>query len=222
MRMTLATTALATFALSGAAFAQTMATAGTDLNIRSGPGVQHEVTGSIRNGDEVSVNGCIDSVNWCEVVYNGQTGWAYGDYLTTQVGEEIQPLYPNRQEVGVTIIEAPAQEGGNGQDAAVGSVTGAAMGALVGGPIGAVAGAALGGAAGSAAAPEPAPEIRTYITNNTVDPVILEGEVVVGAGVPENVPLYDVTDYPDYRYATINGQNVLVDPTSRQIVYIYR
>lgn len=222
MRTLIATTILTAATLSGTAFAETMATAGTDLNIRSGPGVQHEVTGVIKGGDEVTVTGCIDSANWCEVAYDGQTGWAYGDYLTAKLGDEVQPLYPHRQEIGVTIIESPADDGTAGQDTAVGGATGAAMGALIGGPVGAVAGAAIGGGAAAAAQPEPAPEIRTYVTGNAVDPVILDGEVVIGAGVPEAVTLHDVPEYPDYRYALINGQYVLVNPTDRQIVYIYR
>lgn len=222
MRTLVASTALAALTLSGAAFAETMATAGTDLNIRSGPGVQHEVTGVIKGGDEVSVNGCIDSANWCEVSANGQTGWAYGDYLTAKVGEEIQPLYPNRQTIGVTVIETPAEDANAGQNTAVGGATGAAMGALIAGPLGAVAGAAIGGGAAAAAQPEPAPEVQTYVTTNAVDPVVLDGEVVIGAGVPEAVTLHDVPDYPDYRYALINGQYVLVNPSDRQIVYIYR
>lgn len=219
MRM-FTTTALLAVTFSGAAFAQTMATAGTDLNVRSGPGVQHQVIGVIGNGAEVSVAGCIEGVNWCEVSSGDQAGWAYGDYLTTKIGDEIQPLYPNRQQVGVTIIEAPTTDTPAGQDTAVAGTTGAVIGALIAGPIGAVAGAAIGGAAG--ASTEPAPEVRTYITTNVVEPVMLDGEVVVGAGVPETVTLYDVAEYPDYRYATINGQDVLIDPVTRQVVYIYR
>lgn len=222
MRTLFATTALVASTLSGAAFAETMATAGTDLNIRSGPGVQHEVTGVIKGGDEVGVTGCIESANWCEVSYDGQTGWAYGDYLTAKLGDQVQPLYPNRQEIGVTVIEQPQGDGTAAQDTAVGGATGAAMGALIGGPVGAVAGAAIGGGAAAAAQPDPAPEVRTYVTSNPVDPVMLDGEVVIGAGVPEAVMLHDVPEYPDFRYATINGQEVLVNPTDRQIVYIYR
>lgn len=222
MRQLIATTALAAATLAGAASAQTMATAGTDLNIRSGPGVQHEIVGVIPGGDEVTVNGCIESANWCEVAHAGHTGWAYGDYLTAQMGEAVQPLYPNRQQIGVTVIEQPAETADAGQNTAVGGATGAAVGALVGGPIGAVAGAAIGGTAAAAAQPEPAPEVRTYVTTNAVDPVLLDGEVVIGAGVPDVVTLHDVPEYPDYRYALINGQYVLVNPTDRQIVYIYR
>ena len=49
----------------------------------------------------------------------------------------------------------------------------------------------------------------------------LEGEVVVGATVPESVTLSVVPDY-DYRYVYINGQRALVDPGTRQIVYVIR
>lgn len=222
MKQMIAATALATIAMSGAGIAQTMATAGTDLNVRSGPGVQHEVVGAIKNGAEVSVAGCIESANWCEVTSGELSGWAYGDYLTVKAGDEIQPLYPNRQTIGVTVIEQPEADPSQEQNTAVGGLGGAAMGALIGGPVGAIAGAAIGGTAGSVATEEPAPEVTTYVTSNAVDPVLLEGEVVTGAGIPENVTLYDIPEQPDYRYAQINGQTVLVNPTDRKIVYIYR
>lgn len=220
MRKLFATTALVATAISGAAMAETMATASTDLNIRSGPGAQHEVTGVIKGGDEVTVQGCLDAANWCEVKYGDASGWAYGDYLTAKMGDEAKPVYPNRAEMGVTVVEAPATEGNSGTDAAVGAGTGAAMGALIGGPVGAVAGAIIGGAAGGAADPDPA--VTTYVTENPADPVMLEGEVVRGAGIPENVTLHEIPDHSDYSYARINGQTVLVNPSDRQIVYIYR
>ena len=222
MRKLLATTTLAALTLAGAASAETMATAGTDLNLRSGPQSTAEIIGVIANGDEVAVNGCIESANWCEVTYKDQKGWAYGDYLTAKVGDKIEPLYPNRQTVGVTVIEAPAAEtaGQNAADAAVGGAAGAAVGALVGGPVGAVVGAAIGGS--SAAAAEPPAEVQTYITANPQDPVVLDGEVVVGAGIPDTVTLYDIPDQPDYKYVTVNGQTVLVNPADRKIVHIYR
>lgn len=222
MRKLFMTSAVAAISLSGAAMAQTTATASTDLNVRSGPGVQHDVIGAIMAGNEVEVRGCIDSANWCEVSSGEMEGWSYGDYLNVMAGDEVVSLYPNRETVGVTIIEAPAQADNTGQNAAVGSLGGAAMGALIGGPIGAVAGAAIGGASGAAATVEPTPEVTTYVTTNTVEPVYLEGEVVLGAGLPETVEVYEIPAQPEYRYAQINGQTVLVDPNDRQIVYIYR
>lgn len=232
MRTLFATTTIAALTMAGAAFAQTAepalspsgapttATAATDLNLRSGPQSTASILGVIANGDEVSVAGCIETANWCQVTYNGQEGWAYGDYLTAQVGNEPQPLYENRQTVGVPVIEAPAQNPVEGQNTAVGAAGGAAMGAVVGGPVGALVGAALGGTAGNVATPEPPPEVRTYITANPQQPVILDGEVVVGAGIPETVTLYEVPGQ-SYRYVVVNDLPVLVND-ERRIVYVYR
>ncbi|MDO5657787.1 MAG: DUF1236 domain-containing protein [Paracoccus sp. (in: a-proteobacteria)] len=222
MRKLLTATAVAALGFAGAASADTAAVAGTDLNLREGPGVWHDVVGVITGGDDVSVKGCIADANWCEVTYGELTGWAYGDYLAAKVGEEFQPLYPNREEVGVAVIEAPAVDPAReGQNTAVGAGTGAAMGALIAGPLGAVVGGAIGGTAGHAAT-EPEPAVITYIEANPQEPVILDGEVVVGAGIPAEVTLYEIPDYAQYRYVVINNQPVLVDPESRQIVYIYR
>ncbi len=215
-------TTLVTIMISGTAFAQTSATVSTDLNVRSGPGVQHEVVGAISTDADVLVEGCIESANWCKVNSGDLQGWAYGDYLNVKAGDQVVSLYPNRETVGVAVIEAPAEESGAGQDVAVGSVGGAAMGALIGGPVGAVAGAAIGGTSASVANVEPTEEVTTYVTTNTVDPVYVEGEVVVGAGVPETVTIYDIPEQPDYRYAEINGQTVLINPENRNIVYIFR
>lgn len=242
MRKLLATTTLAALTVAGAASAQTAApaatatdaapavaapaaapttaTAATDLNLRSGPQSTAPILGVIASGDEVSVAGCIESANWCQVTYKDQQGWAYGDYLTAQVGEQPQPLYPNREAIGVTVVETPAQNPVEGQNTAVGAAGGAAMGAVVGGPVGALVGAALGGTAGNVATPEPPPEVRTYITANPQQPVILDGEVVVGAGIPESVTLYEIPGQ-SYRYVVVNDLPVLVND-ERRIVYVYR
>jgi hypothetical protein len=79
--------------------------------------------------------------------------------------------------------------------------------------------AAVGGTAGAAA--EPPAEVRTYVTSNKVDPIYLDGEVVVGAGLPETVELREIPDY-EHRYVYLNGQPVLVEPGSRKIVYVIR
>lgn len=224
MRKLFASTALVAMTVAGAASAETAATAATDLNLRAEPQSTAQILGVIANGDEVKVAGCIESANWCQVSYKDQQGWAYGDYLTTKVGDKVEPLYPNRQAVGVTVVEAPAVDPSRQtQDAAVGAGTGAAVGAVVGGPVGALVGAAIGG--GVATAPpavEPAPEVRTYITENPQEAVILDGEVVVGAGIPDSVTLYEIPNQPDYRYVVVNNQPVLVNPTDRRIVYVYR
>ena len=55
------------------------ATAQTDLNVRSGPGTQYPVVGSIQSGETVDAGGCTGS--WCQVNFNGGAGYASSRYL---------------------------------------------------------------------------------------------------------------------------------------------
>jgi hypothetical protein len=65
----------------------------------------------------------------------------------------------------------------------------------------------------------PAPEVVSFVTQQTVEPVLVNGEVMVGAALPEAVPVYPVPASP-YVYAYVNGQRVLVEPAARRIVYV--
>ena len=55
------------------------ATAQTDLNVRSGPGTQYQVVGSIQDGETVDVGSCTGS--WCRVSFSGGSGYASRRYL---------------------------------------------------------------------------------------------------------------------------------------------
>jgi uncharacterized protein YraI len=200
---------------SGAASALESA-ATTDLNLRSGPGPNYAVAGVIPAGTAVDVAGCLEAANWCQVVYNGQTGWSYGDYLTTTVGSEPVYLTVDRARTQVkTIVHEDTGE----QSAAVVGSMGAVAGALIAGPGGAAVGAVTGAAAGGMA--DPGETVTTYVTENPVDYVFLDGEVVAGAGVPEAVVLYPVPD-TQYTYAYINGVPVVINPVDRRVVQIVR
>ncbi|MBA3449249.1 MAG: DUF1236 domain-containing protein [Pseudaminobacter sp.] len=209
----------ALFAMSAAAFAQTAVTATTDLNVRAGPSSQHPVIGVLAAGQSTTLNGCLQDSKWCTIDEAGGQGWVYSDYLTSDFGGQ-QVVLTERPADSVQIVTAPD---GGAEGAVVGGATGAIAGAIIGGPIGAAvggaAGVALGGATGAAA--EPSAEVRTYISSNQVDPVYLDGEVVVGAGLPETVELREIPDY-EYRYVNVNGQPVLVEPGTRRIVYVMR
>lgn len=67
----------------------------------------------------------------------------------------------------------------------------------------------------------PPPPVQTYVLENRRDPVFLEGEVVVGAALPETVELFPVPR-SEYRYAYVNQVPVLVEPGTRRVVYVYR
>ncbi|MBO6718735.1 MAG: DUF1236 domain-containing protein [Rhizobiaceae bacterium] len=212
--------AAAALLMAGAAHAQTMVTATSDLNIRSGPGPHHPVVGVIAVDGQADLEGCLQASKWCRVSYNGTQGWAYSDYLIAEYSGRDMVVAQRPAEVEIPVVE---YEDETGTGAAVGATGGAVAGAIIGGPIGAavggVAGANLGAA--TAIAIDPPQQTRSYILENEVEPVYLEGEVVIGAGVPEPVRLYEIPDY-EYRYAYVNGQPVIVEPTDRRIVYIVR
>lgn len=215
------TTLLAATLVSSAALAQTplaggQASAFTDLNLRAGPGVGYPIVGVIPANTPVTVAGCLAEESWCRVTLAGAEGWASGDYLTTVVGDAPLAIYPNRDKV---TVETLTYEGDTAGNAAAGGTLGAITGAVLGGPVGAAVGGALGAATGAATTPEGS--VTTYVLENPQNQTYLDGEVVVGATLPEVVPLNPVPD-SGYSYAYVNGVPVLVDPAGRQVVYIVR
>jgi uncharacterized protein YraI len=198
--------------------AQTTAEATTALNLRAGPGPSAEIVSVIPAQGQVTVDACLDTESWCQVTFEGTSGWAYGDYLTIRPEGSAEPvvLYENRERVTIRTV---TREDTAGEAALTGGTIGAIAGSLVGGP----AGAAIGGVAGATFAADAAPDeqVTTYVRTNPVEQVYLDGEVVVGAGLPEAVELRQVPD-SQYVYAYVNGVPVLVDADSRQVVYILR
>lgn len=220
MKNALAKTILATTAgllMTGTALAQTAtATATTDLNIRSGPGPQFETVGVIASGDSATVTGCVADSMWCEIDYDGTMGYAYSDYLTVAAQAQGEPIVLTERPPELVGVAEPST---TANSTVTGAAGGAIAGALIGGPVGAAIGAGLGATAGVVV--DPPESARTYVTSNPMEPVYLEGEVVVGAQVPDTVTAEAIPDY-EYDYVYINGQPVLIDPASREIVYVFR
>lgn len=111
-----------------------------------------------------------------------------------------------------------------GSNATTGAAGGAVAGAVVGGPVGAAVGGVAGAAVGAALTPDESTRVREYVVTQRRPSVRVRDEVVVGYQVPRRVRLYQVP--PDvglttsYEYTVINDRPVLVDPASRQVVYI--
>jgi uncharacterized protein YraI len=214
-RFIVGTTVLSLLTASAAA-AQVTATATTDLNFRADPNGQAEIIDVIASGDAVDVLRCAEEANWCEVSHEGQTGWVYSEYLTSE--HEGAPVIvaenPSVLSVETVVIEK------NELEPVLGLGTmGAIAGGIVGGPAGAAAGAVLGSGAGSMV--EVKPEVVSYVREHPVEPVYLNGEVVVGATVPQEVVLTPVPD-ANYEYLYVNGVPAVVDPANRTIVTIVR
>jgi uncharacterized protein YraI len=192
--------AMAAAVLSLPAAAATLASATTALNIRSGPGPQYAVTGAIPARGQATITGCVQGSLWCAVSYNGMRGWVYSQYLSaTLTGRSLAVV-----NVPAVTYAAPVETVGSAVAQPVVS------GTLVEGP--------------PAAAPlslSPPPAVGSYVISHPVAPVYLNGEVVEGAGLPDTVGLAPVPG-SDYDYAYVNSVPVLVAPSTRQVVYVYR
>ncbi len=207
--------AAATLAMASPAFAIS-GTANADLPLRSGPGPMHNIIGTVDRNTIVEVEGCVETGTWCQVNANGHRGWVWGANVTAQQGGQTVVVTQQRQALQVPVVTYQEQRA---QVPAAGAGTGAIAGALLGGPIGAVIGGIAGLTAGAVV--DPPGEVKTYVTTNKVDPVYLEGEVVVGSALPTNVKVYEIPNYPN-KYAYVNGRTVLVEPGTNKIVYVYR
>lgn len=199
---------------SGAALAETSAKAMTDLNLRAGPGPMFKIVDVIEADETVTVTGCVETADWCKVVLEDQEGWSYAPYLKVE-GTEA-PLEEVAKAQSVAVVEFTDK---SDEAALVSGGIGAIAGALIAGPAGAVAGGVLGGVAGDLAVK---PEVKVYAAEHPVEPVILNGEVVVGAKVPNDVTVYEMPEFAEYAYLNVNGDTVIIDSDTRKIVDILR
>ncbi len=171
-----------------------------NLNVRSGPGFQYPVVNKIAANVPVEITGCVSDYSWCAVALpGGVTGWASAPYLVTKATGQPKNSQVAGAALGIPVI-VPVNTGSNVV------ATPPPVGAMV--PVTTVV-----------APIAPAPNVVTFVTRQTVAPVIVNGEVMIGAALPAAAPTYDIPA-SDYDFAYVNGQRVLVDPTGRRIVYV--
>jgi len=196
------------------------ATATTDLNVRSGPGPVYPVVGMIDADATANINGCVADMTWCSVNVGGVDGWAFAEYLRVDADGDGDAINVENNGDAVDVVVLEYDEASPEAQAAAGAGVGAVIGGLIAGPVGAAAGAVLGAATSDQAQPDQ--RIIAYVDENPLDPVYLDGEVVVGATVPETVEVYALPDDANFAYLNINGQTVLVDRSDRGIVRVIR
>jgi uncharacterized protein YraI len=188
--------------IAGSALAVTAYSPTGHLNVRSGPGFQYPVVAQMAPNEPAAVTGCIASYTWCGVAIGEVTGWASAEYLVTDAGGKLTNLQVSGAQLGIPIV-LPA-----GVSAVVATP-----------PVGAMV--AVPPTVGVVEPILPAPEILSYVTQQAVEPVLVDGEVMIGATLPAAVPVYPIPASP-YVYSYVNGQRVLVEPTARRIVYVVR
>jgi len=191
-------------ALPTVASAAVVASAITPLNVRSGPGPQFSVVGAIPDRGRATIIGCIQGSLWCQIRYNGKQGWAYSKYLTASLSGRSLVVSEDLTRFPAATYQAPA--------VTVGSAT----------PQPVITGTLVEPSnTGAPLVLAPPQAVRNYIVEHPAQPVYLNGEVVLGAGLPTDVALAPVPGY-QYQYAYVNGVPVLVEPQTREVTYVYR
>lgn len=225
MKRILFTAALASFALVGAAQAQTIGTATTDLNLRAGPGPEQPVIGLIKARRSAQILGCVEGSLWCQVQYRGQQGWAYSQYMALRAGGGVIVVREPANIAGVPVISyntygyATPTYRPDVVPVASAITSGAFVGSRGAGAIGASNQTVYASTYLPPVTPPPA--VGSYVTANAAPSFTYPGEVVVGAGLPQTLILNNVPDYR-YQYVYVNDTPVLVDPATRRIVYVFR
>ncbi len=123
---------------------------------------------------------------------------------------------PDGSTTTTTVTEHKDNNGTKG-----GAVGGAIAGAVVAGPIGAVVGGIAGATIGHTVAPPK--EVQTYVTTQTAptEPSAYSGPVTVGKPIDGDVAWQGVPDYPKYSWAYMNGQRVVIDNDTHNVVAVY-
>lgn len=203
------------------ALAQVSATAATNLNMRVGPSSNQQVLGVIPAAGEVTVLGCQEVGSWCQVDFQGNQGWVHGSYLNAIAQEQQQVVVVENGERLLFSAEPsqPSDPAFQGANAAFGAAGGAYVAsALIGGPAAIIVGGLLGASALGSGELDPA---VSYVQANPVDPMSMEGEVIVGAGIPQGVEIVTIPG-TNYGYLNANGSPVIIDQNSRRIVEVAR
>lgn len=195
-------------ALAGTAQAQTIGTATTALNIRSGPGPEQPVIGHMKARQRAQILGCVEGSLWCQVQFRGRQGWAYSQYMSLQAGSGRIVIV--REPVNVVYGYAPTYQPDMPLAPLAAAITSGARAIGATEPV----------VYASTYAPPPR-AVSTYVTNNAVNSFVYDGNVMVGASLPQTVVLNNVPDYR-YQYVYVNDTPVLVDPATRRIVYVFR
>lgn len=202
------------------ALAATDATAVTDLNLRAGPGPAAEIISVIPGEAMVSVSECASNSQWCKVSYEGKEGWAYGAYLNAPMEGSADPVavYDNREALKIQTVTVEDKEAEVGGALAGGTMGGILALAAAGGP--ATIAAAVGAGLFTGALTADEEKVVTYVQQNPVEPVYVQGEVVRGVVVPQEVQLQAIPE-SDYQYVYMNGVPVVVN-ADRQVVTVVR
>lgn len=107
----------------------TVTNAAGGLNVRSGPGTDYEIQGSLKNGDNITIMEVTDN-GWYQIIYVGKdgkdtTGYVKSDYVTAKEGD-TPAVEPSSDP-----SPSPSSSSGELKPGSKGKITGAAGGLRV-------------------------------------------------------------------------------------------
>jgi uncharacterized protein YraI len=83
---------LAVIMAAGAAQAAAPGFATSDVNMRTGPDTDFPSVGIIPEGATLEVFGCLNDESWCDVGWQDNRGWVFGEYLSIEYRGVVTPL----------------------------------------------------------------------------------------------------------------------------------
>lgn len=62
----------------------------SNMNVRGGPGTNYNIVGGANQGERYAVTGKSNDGTWWQIDYNGQSGWVFGELVTTTGVASVQ------------------------------------------------------------------------------------------------------------------------------------